>query len=51
MQNFFFLFVNHLKTTERINMGLRSHDAKSFVDGHRLLFPWIPNTLPHFIIG
>ena len=38
MKNFFFLFVNHVKTTEHINMGLRPYDAKSFVDGHRLLF-------------
>ena len=27
-----FLFVNHVKTTERIDMGLRPYDAKSFVD-------------------
>ena len=32
------LFVNHVKTTERINMGLRPYNAKSFVDGHRLFF-------------
>ena len=44
----FCLFVNHVKSTERINMGLRPYDAKSSVDGHRLLF-WIPYTLPHFI--
>ena len=46
---FFFLFVNHVKTTEPINMGLRPHNAKSFEDGHRLLF-CIPYTLPHFIL-
>ena len=29
------LFVNHVKTTEHINMGLRPHDAKSSaVAGH-----------------
>ena len=33
----FCLFVNHVKTTERINKGLRPYDAKSFVDGHTLL--------------
>ena len=32
------LFVNHVKTTERIKMGLRPYDAKSSVDGHRLLY-------------
>ena len=30
----FFLFVNHVKTTKRINKGLRPYDAKSSVDGH-----------------
>ena len=34
-------FVNRVKTTERINMGFRPYDAKSFVDGHRLLFIFI----------
>ena len=38
MKCFVCLFVNHVKTTERINMGARTYDAKSFVDGHRLLF-------------
>ena len=41
---FFCLFVNHVKTTERINMGLRPNDAKLFLDGHR------PYTLPHFFL-
>ena len=40
MKNFF-LFFNHVKTTERINMGLRPYDTKSFVDGHRLPFFFI----------
>ena len=42
---FFFLFVNHVKTTERIKMGLQPYDAKSSLEGHRLLFK-----IPHFII-
>ena len=33
-----FLFVNHVKTIERINMGLWPYDAKLSVDCHRLLF-------------
>ena len=33
-----FLFVNDVKTTEPMNMGLRPYDAKSFVDGRRLFF-------------
>ena len=32
------MFFNHVKTTERINMVQRPYDAKSSVDGHRLLF-------------
>ena len=33
--NFFVcLFVNHMKTTECINMGLQPYDVKSSVDGH-----------------
>ena len=30
------MFANHVKTSERINMGFRPLDAKSSVDGHRL---------------
>jgi hypothetical protein len=32
------LFDNDVKAIERISMGLRPYDGKSFVDGHRLLF-------------
>ena len=46
--NDFFPVVNHVKTTERTNMGLRLYDVKSSVDGHRLLF-FIPHIFPHFI--
>ena len=31
-------FVDYVKTTERINMGLRPKDAKSSIDGRRLLW-------------
>ena len=34
----FFLFVNHVKTNERINMELGPYDAKSMVNGHKLHF-------------
>ena len=40
-----FLFVNHVKITEHIDMGLRPYDAKSFVDGHTLLLK-NPYTIP-----
>ena len=45
----FVLFVNQVKTTERINMGLRPYDAKSSVGRHRLFF-YIPYTHLYFIL-
>ena len=53
-----YIFVNHVTTTEPINMGLRPYDAKSFLDGHSYVFFLfflyflfcIPYTLPHFIL-
>ena len=35
---FLCLFVNHVKTTEGMNMGIRQNDAKSFEDGYKLHF-------------